>query len=362
MQDLQGEAADGVEVALGRLMGIIESLARLRLSGRDVVLVSSGAVGGTGSLTVNSLALGGSTVSLTAGNFVDTLAGGVGTISFNNNGNLAIGSLAGYSGLTITGGAGSLQVTGSLTVNNAINASAVAGSLSIKANDMIVAAGTNMVNAGNGTLTLAPLNIAAEMFIGQATGSGSAAFFQISNPPSTSSAMNVTTNAIGSGVTVQLTNVSNGARGVDVNQSGVGPGVFAVSAGGNAVWGITSAISAAGVIGDNTFGEAVVGRNRGGNGVGAVVGRNDDAGYGVRGFNTKTGIGVIGQAGILAGTGIAGYFENVNAANSNNVLVSTSNGTGVGLVVGLSSLLGLARWRLRGRSARAGEALSGGAT
>ncbi len=82
---------------------------------------------------------------------------------------------------------------------------------------------------------------------GQATGSGSAAFFQISNPPSTSSAMNVTTNAIGSGVTVQLTNASNGARGVDVNQSGVGPGVFAVSAGGNAVWGITSAMSAAGV-------------------------------------------------------------------------------------------------------------------
>jgi glutamate 5-kinase len=36
---------DGVELALGRLMGIVESLARLRLSGLDVVLVSSGAVG-----------------------------------------------------------------------------------------------------------------------------------------------------------------------------------------------------------------------------------------------------------------------------------------------------------------------------
>lgn len=188
---------------------------------------------------------------------------------------------------------------------------------------------------------------------GQATGSGSAAFFQISNPPSTSSTMNVTTNALGSGVTVQLTNASNGARGVDVNQSGVGPGVFAVSAGGNAVWGITSAISAAGVIGDNTLGEAVVGRNRGGNGVGAVVGRNDDAGYGVRGFNTKTGIGVIGQAGILAGTGIAGYFENVNAANSNNVLVSTSNGTGVGLVVAnFGTANDLAVFRTSGNVAR----------
>jgi glutamate 5-kinase len=36
---------DGIELALGRLMGIVESLARLRLQGREVVLVSSGAVG-----------------------------------------------------------------------------------------------------------------------------------------------------------------------------------------------------------------------------------------------------------------------------------------------------------------------------
>src|SRR5262252_5684014 len=36
---------DGVELALGRLMGLVESLARLRHAGREVVLVSSGAVG-----------------------------------------------------------------------------------------------------------------------------------------------------------------------------------------------------------------------------------------------------------------------------------------------------------------------------
>lgn len=36
---------DGVELALGRLMGLVESLARLRQAGRQVVLVSSGAVG-----------------------------------------------------------------------------------------------------------------------------------------------------------------------------------------------------------------------------------------------------------------------------------------------------------------------------
>jgi glutamate 5-kinase len=36
---------DGVELALGRLMGLVESVARLRKTGREVVLVSSGAVG-----------------------------------------------------------------------------------------------------------------------------------------------------------------------------------------------------------------------------------------------------------------------------------------------------------------------------
>ncbi len=36
---------DGVELALGRLMGLVESLARLRQEGRELLLVSSGAVG-----------------------------------------------------------------------------------------------------------------------------------------------------------------------------------------------------------------------------------------------------------------------------------------------------------------------------
>jgi glutamate 5-kinase len=36
---------DGIELALGRLMGLVESVARLRHAGRELVLVSSGAVG-----------------------------------------------------------------------------------------------------------------------------------------------------------------------------------------------------------------------------------------------------------------------------------------------------------------------------
>ncbi|MCB0701767.1 MAG: hypothetical protein R2863_11940 [Candidatus Kapaibacterium sp.] len=148
------------------------------------------------------------------------------------------------------------------------------------------------------------------------------------NPSNTNNILEVNSNGTGTGVRVNLNNASNGGRGVDVAHNGVGPGVFSTSAGGNGVWGITSSISAAGVIGDNTFGEAVVGRNRGGNGVGAVVGRNDSTGYGVRGFNTKGGIGVLGQAGISGGTGSAGKFENVNASNFSDALIVTTNSTG----------------------------------
>ena len=168
-------------------------------------------------------------------------------------------------------------------------------------------------------------------------GTGTAGRFENVNAANTNSAVVVATNGIGSGITVQLPNASNGARGIDITQSGVGPGLFSTSAGGTGVWGITSSISAAGVLGDNTFGEAVVGRNRGGNGVGAVVGRNDSSGYGVRGFNTKDGIGVLGQAGISGGTGIGGRFENVNAANPTPVLQAAGNGTGVTLLVSNSN-------------------------
>lgn len=183
-----------------------------------------------------------------------------------------------------------------------------------------------------GSFTVGNANSTAEGIRISSSAKGVGAIVQLTNPASTASGVTVTNAGTGSGVTIQLTNASNGARGVDVVQSGVGPGVFATSAGGNAVWGITSSISAAGVIGDNTFGEAVVGRNRGGNGVGAVVGRNDSSGYGVRGFNTKDGYGVIGQAGISGGAGVGGRFENVNAASAASALEAVTNGAGNALL------------------------------
>lgn len=232
----------------------------------------------------------------------------------------SIGGGVGVYGNSQTGHAGHFDITNAASTGDAVRATQAGLGRGVYANinntSNIVAAIRGETNGGGYGI------------FGQATGNGNAGFFQISNPASTSSTVNVTTNGIGSGVTVQLTNASNGARGIDVLQAGVGPGVFATSAGGNAVWGITSSISAAGVIGDNTFGEAVVGRNRGGNGVGAVVGRNDSSGYGVRGFNTKDGIGVLGQAGISGGTGVGGRFENVNAANGNDALQAATNGTG----------------------------------
>ncbi len=95
------------------------------------------------------------------------------------------------------------------------------------------------------------------------------------------------------------------------------------------VWGLASAMSAAGILGDNNGGgEAVVGRTSGGVGVGAVVGRNDGAGSGVRGFNMSSGIGVLGQAGLFGSTGVAGRFENLNATNGSNALEAYTAGPG----------------------------------
>lgn len=159
-------------------------------------------------------------------------------------------------------------------------------------------------------------------------GSGAAASLTVANSLSTSTAVNITSDSLGSGITLQLSNAGNEARGIDVSQAGTGTGVYSSSTGGTGVWGISGSFGGAGVIGENTTGEAIVGRSQGDVGVGAVVGRSDGLGYGVRGFNTKTGIGVLGQTGISGGTGIGGRFENINAANGSDALQAATNGPG----------------------------------
>ena len=139
-------------------------------------------------------------------------------------------------------------------------------------------------------------------------------------------------------IDVTLPNTS-AMRGISVDHQGFGPGVFANSKNGNALWGVAGSISSAAVIGDTSSGEGVVARANGTvceqnvskcNGIGAVVGRHDgQGGYGVRGFVTDPNgaIGVIGQAGISGGHGNGGRFENVNAANPDNALEAVTNST-----------------------------------
>lgn len=164
-------------------------------------------------------------------------------------------------------------------------------------------------------------------------GTSNAGNFQNTNAASSASTVDISSNGLGNVLNISLSNASSGGRGVNVSNLGVGHGVYASSTNGTGVEGITGTISAAGIIGRNTTGEAVVGFSSGINGIGAVVGRADGAGYGVRGFNTSTGYGVIGQAGVSGGTGIAGRFENVNAANTSNVIEVATNSTGTAMVV-----------------------------
>ena len=137
-------------------------------------------------------------------------------------------------------------------------------------------------------------------------------------------------NASGTGGAGRFTisNENNSAPALQVLNLGSAAGVIS-TANGNGLWGITSSISSAGVIGDNNgSGEAVVGRSRGGAGIGSVVGRNDSSGAGVRGFSTSTGIGVLGQAGIKGSTGVAGRFENTFSGNGSAALEAATNGSG----------------------------------
>ncbi|KFF73906.1 hypothetical protein HX13_15220 [Chryseobacterium sp. P1-3] len=131
---------------------------------------------------------------------------------------------------------------------------------------------------------------------------------------------------------LNVSSVGNGTV-VNVTTTGNGAGVRSSTVSGFAHHGITSAMSSAGVVGDNNGGgEAVVGRTTS-DIAGAVVGRNDGGGYGVRGFvatNTSgTGIGVYGQVGLNNSTGRAGKFENFNQINTAaNTLEVETNGNG----------------------------------
>jgi hypothetical protein len=159
-------------------------------------------------------------------------------------------------------------------------------------------------SSGGGTGVYANSNTGTGL---QATSNnGIAANISIFNNANNSNVINA--NTLGNGTVMNITSSGNGA------------GVLSSTGAGFAVHGITSALSSAGIIGDNSAGgEAVVGRNNS-DIAGAVVGRNDGGGYGVRGFVTTnatgTSVGVLGQVGLNNGMGRAGRFENLNTTNN----------------------------------------------
>lgn len=133
-------------------------------------------------------------------------------------------------------------------------------------------------------------------------------------------------------VVLNASTVGNGTV-INVTTTGNGKGILSSTSSGFAVQGITSAVSSAGIIGDNNGGgEAIVGRNTS-NIAGAVVGRNDGGGYGVHGFigsdTSGTAIAVYGRVGVNNSEGRAGRFENFKATNTDaNTLEVVTNGNG----------------------------------
>jgi hypothetical protein len=148
-----------------------------------------------------------------------------------------------------------------------------------------------------------------------------------------------------SGISVQLPS-GNSAAAIKVQHAGNGAGIQVDTGSGFSVHGRTDARTSAAFVGDNSSGEAIVGRQSGTGckdalpdrckGIGAVVGRHDGpGGYGVRGFVTSAdgAIGVLGQVGTNGGQGVAGRFENLNAANTFNTLEISTTGSGTAVHV-----------------------------
>jgi hypothetical protein len=181
------------------------------------------------------------------------------------------------------------------------------------------------------------------VFANSSTGTGlyaisnSGTSANITNLNSSNSNPVISTSTTGNGVVVDAS-ASGTGNVINAATTGTGFGVNASSKSGMGVYGITSVISAAGLLGDNSGGgEAVTGRANTGSGIGAVVGRNDGGGYGVKGFISTNASGtaaaVYGAVGLSGSTGSAGLFENTNATNTVATVQVNTNGANQGINV-----------------------------
>lgn len=246
-----------------------------------------------------------------AGMYVSTASGGkpyYGFYNVNHQGSIALDS-DGVFRINNDGDHFTLGPYGNLSVSQTVDSSSpgitVANGgegegIRINQSSAGIASGLTVANSGTGS----------GITVNQtAAGGGAGITVNKTNASSSGEAMTVNQSGSGSGMIINMSNSSSGATGIDISHAGLGAGILSFSPMGYGVWGQANFVSTAAVIGDNTPGEAVIGRSISGPGIGAVVGRNDgDGGYGVRGFGVKdNSIGVLGQHGIQPTSGMNGY-------------------------------------------------------
>lgn len=156
--------------------------------------------------------------------------------------------------------------------------------------------------------------------------------------------------ALGPGLSINATNANSGASAMNIYHLGTGFGMN-VESNSIAIRAISTASHGAALLGDNTLGAGIMGRNLSvGTSSAAVIGKNESSGVGVNGFSTGSGIGVLGRAGVDNSTGIAGKFQNENDENASNALEAVTNGTGAATFIKNTNTLGKGAGLIVGKS------------
>lgn len=214
-------------------------------------------------------------------------------------------------------------------------------------------------------------NSASDLISSNQSGTGAAAYFQITNASNSNPVLYGYTTGTGSAGYFQVANASSPNYGVYANTNGTGDAVYAYTNGTGRA-GYFQIANAS-----NIF-PAVYGST---NGTGsALYGYATGNGNGVYGYASGGGTGVVGYTsgnadagffqvnnasnpntalhGITNGTGRAGYFQISNASNTTNALEGNTNGTGNG-ILGSTSGSGTG---VCGTANGSGNAISGATT